>query len=479
MGNVLGGLSSLVLAVLPALGADSVQPWGHPLVADVPLHQVHLLDGNEHELLIGILQLDVVPLVAPGLHPLDALEQPDAIIHVNHIVPGIQLHEGVDDGAFHLLHGLRRPLSPAENLVLLHHQQLQCRNAEARRDGLGQHLQSLPGQVPQKLGNAEGLVLTFSVDEDAPAVGHEIGKAFLQILDVAEKAAGRIHLQPDGGNVLLLLGKLGMEGPEQNPPWMLTHQTMEGKEDTVRGRNGMESADLAVHSQILPVKALLGIGQTVKVNEEDRNLIPQIIHQGIGTVKNLLVEQLLPKALPLDPKFLQQLSPGFLKVLVATKAKVTGIVALHRTAGGSTSWLLELVLSQHLLQPVHQVGSPHHLLHGIHRQGIHRLQGLLSLRVEGLYLLYLVKVKDNAVGHLLPRHENVQHLTSQGKFPPHRHPWHPQVALLHQPSRQGHRIKAVPHPQGKQQGADVLGRGNGSLEGTLGDNEHRRSCTFL
>ena len=128
----------------------------------------------------------------------------------------------------------------------------------------------------------------------------------------------------------------------------------------------MESADLAVHSQILPVKALLGIGQTVKVNEEDRNFIPQIIHQGIGTVKDLLVEQLLPQALPLDPKLLQHLPPGSLKVLVADKAKVTGIVALHRTAGGSTSGLLERVLSQHLLQPFHQLGGPHHLLHGVH-----------------------------------------------------------------------------------------------------------------
>ena len=88
-------LRTLGLAVFPGLGAQAVKAGGLPLVADIALDKVGLLDGDKDRFFLGIVDLDIVPLVPQDLHALDGGKAANPIVHMDHIVPGIEFHKGV------------------------------------------------------------------------------------------------------------------------------------------------------------------------------------------------------------------------------------------------------------------------------------------------------------------------------------------------------------------------------------------------
>ena len=72
---------------------------GLPAVgADVSLHEIGLLDGYIEILVIGIADLDVIPLASGGLCPLDPDELSDTVVHMDDEVSFLQIYEGVDRG---------------------------------------------------------------------------------------------------------------------------------------------------------------------------------------------------------------------------------------------------------------------------------------------------------------------------------------------------------------------------------------------
>ena len=82
--------------------------------SDVPLDQVRLFDRDIEVLLVGELDLYVVPLT----DAVDLQEDSDSVVHMHHVIALVKLHEAVKGRGLSVLQGLDDLLPASEYLVL-------------------------------------------------------------------------------------------------------------------------------------------------------------------------------------------------------------------------------------------------------------------------------------------------------------------------------------------------------------------------
>ena len=139
IGNIFNRLFNLVFPVFPRLRTDDIQPRRFAFIADIPLHEVRLLDRNKHRFVLRVQQVDIVAFMTQRFNALNPLKLPDTVVDVNNIVAGVKFHKGIDNGAFNLLNRFRDAPPPAENFVFLNNEYFQLGDTEAGRKRERQH----------------------------------------------------------------------------------------------------------------------------------------------------------------------------------------------------------------------------------------------------------------------------------------------------------------------------------------------------
>ena len=101
LGHVLGGLFGLGLGTLPLAAPQPGQAAAVRVVpaADVFAHQVQLKGGDVEHVCPGKLELNIVPVGPVHRHLHHAHEPADAVVLVDHQVPGGQVGEGLQPPA--------------------------------------------------------------------------------------------------------------------------------------------------------------------------------------------------------------------------------------------------------------------------------------------------------------------------------------------------------------------------------------------
>ena len=170
LGNILHGLLGPGLGLGPLGAAHAMEPGHLPLGADILLQKVHLLSGHKELVIPAVFDVKIVLVHAPYLKGFHPQVFADAMVHMHHIVPGLDIPEmgqlSPFGCAFYPL-----PLLMAEDILLRHHHQLGRRHLKAGGQGtyldihqaLFQHLTLFDDQrgnaLPRKeLPDAVGLV---------------------------------------------------------------------------------------------------------------------------------------------------------------------------------------------------------------------------------------------------------------------------------------------------------------------------------
>ena len=115
---------------LPARAAELRQRRMRPARADVAADLGQLVDGDEHAVRAGVLEIQVIARDAGHRLGVEAGEARDAVVLVHDDVAGAQIGEAAQDAAaVGALGALRRP-APAEQPVLGDHGELELRGDE-------------------------------------------------------------------------------------------------------------------------------------------------------------------------------------------------------------------------------------------------------------------------------------------------------------------------------------------------------------
>ena len=166
IGNIFNRFFNLVFPVFPGLRADDIQPRRFAFVADIPLHEVRLLDRDKHRFVLRVQQVDIVALMPQRFNALNPLELPDTVVDVDNIVAGIKFHKGIDNRAFNLLNRFRDAPPPAENFVFLNNKYFQLGDAEA---GIKCERQHGCLNILEQFTDTERLRIAFRKHKNTPA----------------------------------------------------------------------------------------------------------------------------------------------------------------------------------------------------------------------------------------------------------------------------------------------------------------------
>ena len=209
LGQILHGGLGLRLLPGPLRAAQTVQPGvllGVLATADVFAHQIQLGDGDVQAVAAGVVDLDIVLLHAVHRHLLDARKPADAMVDVDHQIPGSQVRVGLELLAVGLLPQLLLLFRHRQQLALRQHRQLQLRELAAGGQGadgdadLSGDRHGLPLQVH---GGGDALVLQNAVEVFGPglaAAEHQNGAAGVPV--VAHVRDGGLQTAAVGGQLL-------------------------------------------------------------------------------------------------------------------------------------------------------------------------------------------------------------------------------------------------------------------------------------